>query len=214
MINSNFLQNPRAIHSSKEILTKLKVMLGVKSAKELAAIFNVKPNTISSWKKRNTLCYVKLIEVCNLYEIDLNELFLVNYQNKTIEKSYIKRPIIYIDDYLEYYLSIEGKHQKLKQIYFPKQVCFDIIIQLYATIQANKESYLVYVFCKKVDFAAVEIASNYVLLLVGKGFQTYKIVEVNQQEKVLYLQKDTEEITVVKAQEILEIFEWIKYLPC
>ncbi|WHT39881.1 CI repressor [Myroides sp. mNGS23_01] len=160
------------------------------------------------------MCYVKLIEVCNRYEIDLNELFLVNYQNKTIEKSYIKRPIIYIDDYLEYYLSIEGKHQKLKQIYFPKQVCFDIIIQLYAKIQANKESYLVYVFCKKVDFAAVKIASNYVLLLAGKGFQTYKIVEVNQQEKVLYLQKDTDEITVVKAQEILEIFEWIKYLPC
>lgn len=214
MMNSNFVQTPPAIHSSKEILTKLKVVLGVKSAKELAAIFNVKANTISSWKKRNTLCYTKLIQVCNQHDIDLNELFLVNYPNKTIEKSYIKRPIIYIDDYLEYYLSIEGKQQKLKQIYFPKQVCFDIIIQLYATIQEYKESYLVYVFCKKVDFTTVEIAKNYVLLLAGKGFQCYKLVEVNQREKVLYLQKDTEEITGVKEQEILEIFQWIKYLPC
>ncbi|WP_286443387.1 MULTISPECIES: helix-turn-helix domain-containing protein [unclassified Myroides] len=213
-MNSNYLQTSFSINSSKKILTKLKILLGVKSAKELAVIFDLKPNTISSWKKRNTLCYSKLIQVCCEHNIDLNELFFSNYTKKTIEKSYINVPIIYIDDYLEYYLSIEEKHLKLKQIYYPKPVFFDMVIQLYATIEEHKGSHLVYAFCKKVDFTTIEIGKNYVLLFVNKGFQCYKIIEVNQQKERLYLQKDTAEIVEVPMKEILEIFRWIKYLPC
>ncbi|WP_158961091.1 helix-turn-helix domain-containing protein [Myroides fluvii] len=214
MMNSQLTKSPQVINSSKEILTRLKILLGVKSAKELASIFNLKPNTISSWKKRNTLCYSKLIQVCNEYGIDLNELFFIDYPNKTIEKNYINIPIIYINDYLEYYLSIEGKYQKLKQIYYPKQVCFDIVIQLYATIQGEEKSSLVYVFCKKVDFSTVEVGQNFVFLLAKKGFISHQLVQVDQQEKVLYLKKDTGETYTVKESEIIEVFQWIKHLPC
>lgn len=213
-MNNNFLLPQGRINSSKEVLTKLKVLLGVKSAKELAAIFDLKPNTISSWKKRNTLCYTKLIEVCNQRNIDLNELFLADYPKKPIDKSYIEVPIIYIDDYLEYYLSIEGKHQNLKKIYYPKQVCFDMIIQLYGTIEGQKDPHLLYACCKKVDFSAMEIAGSYAFLLVQKGFQRYKLVKIDQTNKVLYVQKDSTEIRVIHADEIIEIFQCMKYFPC
>lgn len=46
------LQENQNISTSVEVLTKLKVLLGVKSSKKLAQIFELKPNTISSWKKK------------------------------------------------------------------------------------------------------------------------------------------------------------------
>lgn len=213
-MNNNSLPSHCRIHSSKEVLTKLKIVLGVKSAKELATIFQVKPNTISSWKKRDSLCYIKLIQVCNQYKIDLNELFLADYPYQTIEKSHHSIPIIYIEDYLEYYLSIEGKPQKLKHIYYPKPVCFEIVIQLYAVLAAYQEPRLIYACCKKVDFAAVEVGYHYAFLLVQKGFQSYTIVEVDQNKKVVYVQKETTEIKELKADDILEIFQCMTYLPC
>ncbi|WP_410880819.1 helix-turn-helix domain-containing protein [Myroides sp. DW712] len=213
-MNNNSLLPQVRINSSKEVLTKLKILLGVKSAKELAGILHLKPNTISSWKKRNTLCYTKLIEVCKQHNIDLNELFLADYSKKPIDKNYIGIPIIYIDDYLEYYLSIEGKHQKLKKIYYPKQVCFDIIIQLYGTSEEQKDSRLLYACCKKVDLSAVEVAYSYAFLLVQKGFQRYKLIKIDQEKKRLYVQKDSDEITELNTDEIIEIFQCIKYFPC
>jgi|GEM_PF-5967576 len=54
-MNHNFLPVQYKVNSSKEVLTKLKNLLGVKSTKELAVFFNLKPNTISSWKKEKHL---------------------------------------------------------------------------------------------------------------------------------------------------------------
>lgn len=57
------------------ILQKLKFALKVRTDIELSEILNVKPNTISSWKKRDTLDYSGIIAICELYEIDLNSIF-------------------------------------------------------------------------------------------------------------------------------------------
>lgn len=57
------------------ILQKLKSALKVRTDIELSELLNVKPNTISSWKKRNTLDYSSIIAICELYEINLNNIF-------------------------------------------------------------------------------------------------------------------------------------------
>lgn len=66
------------------ILQRLKSALKARTDIELSEFLNVKPNTISSWKKRNTLDYSGIIAICELYEINLNEIFY----NKTSPKSY------------------------------------------------------------------------------------------------------------------------------
>jgi hypothetical protein len=66
------------------ILQKLKFALKVRTDIELSEILNVKPNTISSWKKRDTLDYSGIIAICELYEIDLNEIFY----NKSNQNGY------------------------------------------------------------------------------------------------------------------------------
>ncbi|MGG5578386.1 helix-turn-helix domain-containing protein [Myroides sp. C15-4] len=200
--------------SSSEVLTRLKVLLGVRTAKELAEIFDLKPNTISSWKKRNTMSYAKVIEVCHHFNIDLNELFFSDYQNVSIDKSYRNIPIIYIEDYLEYYLSMYAKPKKLKQIYVPKQVSFDIVIQLYTTVLDQVSAKLVYAFCKKVQFTEINTNENYVFLLKNKGFQKYNVIEVDKKNNRVNLHKETEELSWVNAKEVVEVYHCINFLFC
>ena len=57
------------------VLQKLKKKLKINSDKQLSEFLNVKPNTISTWKKRNSLDYDIIISICELYDINLNEIF-------------------------------------------------------------------------------------------------------------------------------------------
>ncbi|WP_177734557.1 helix-turn-helix domain-containing protein [Flavobacterium inviolabile] len=66
------------IQTAKSILTRVKKVFKIKTDAQLAELLSIKPNTISSWKKRNTLDYESIIEQCNKANIDLNEIFLGN----------------------------------------------------------------------------------------------------------------------------------------
>ncbi|WP_256499777.1 helix-turn-helix domain-containing protein [Flavobacterium sp. HSC-61S13] len=56
------------------ILKRLKSLLNVKTDLQLSKILKVKPNTISSWKKRNSMQFESVIDVCEVHHIDLNDL--------------------------------------------------------------------------------------------------------------------------------------------
>lgn len=202
------------VTSSEGVLTKLKVMLGVKSAKELARIFNLKPNTISSWKKRNTMSYSKIIEVCYQNQINLNELFYSDYHQIEIDRGYTNIPIIYIDDYLEYYLNIAKNKRKLKQLYVPLQVNFDIVIQLYSNIIDHEELKLIYAFCKKTDFSQLVVEKSYVFLIKNKGFQCYKMVGFDRKENKIGILKEGTEIVWIDGKDMVECFQCMDYLLC
>lgn len=60
---------------SKQIILRLKKALNITKDSHLADALNVKPNTISTWKKRDTLDYKTIIILCNSINIDLNEIF-------------------------------------------------------------------------------------------------------------------------------------------
>ncbi|WHT39885.1 helix-turn-helix domain-containing protein [Myroides odoratus] len=213
-MKEEIIQKREGIISSTEVLTRLKILLGVRSAKELAHIFNLKPNTISSWKKRNTLCYAKVIEICNKHEIDLNELFYAAYQNIAINKSYAQVPIIYLDDYLEYYLKSHVKHKKMKQIYLPKNVSFDIVIQMYINSTERMQAELMYVFCKMVDVANLVVGEDYILLVKNKGFQKYSVIAYDVEGQRLQLCRDMNEKMWLNTKEVSECFQCMNSMPC
>lgn len=64
------------MQNATEIISRLKEMLKIRKDIQLAEFLNVRPNTISTWKKRNTLDYDALVRICDLYELDLNEVLL------------------------------------------------------------------------------------------------------------------------------------------
>jgi len=62
--------------NANDVIIRLKQLLGFKTDLELANLLEIKPNTLSSWKIRETLRYDKIIEVCKQHKIEF--LFVVN----------------------------------------------------------------------------------------------------------------------------------------
>ncbi|RNL93026.1 hypothetical protein ED312_03175 [Sinomicrobium pectinilyticum] len=57
------------------LLQRLKEHIGIRTDVELSDILGIKPNTLSTWKKRNTLDYKKVLTACYNYRLDINKLF-------------------------------------------------------------------------------------------------------------------------------------------
>ncbi len=69
------------------ILERFKSSLKIKSDTKLAEYLQIKQNTISNWKKRNSLDYALLIEKCKEERIDLNYVFIDNNLEFTEEEN-------------------------------------------------------------------------------------------------------------------------------
>lgn len=63
-------------HNAISVIVRLKKALKIKTDIELSEFLNIKPNTISTWKKRDSVDFDSIITICELYELDLNEIFL------------------------------------------------------------------------------------------------------------------------------------------
>ena len=59
-----------------KIIERLKKSLKITTDIELSEFLNIRPNTISTWKKRNSVDYDSIIAICELYELDLNVILL------------------------------------------------------------------------------------------------------------------------------------------
>jgi hypothetical protein len=62
----------RKIITKHDILDRLKSALEIGTDTELAIIIGVKQNTISGWRKRGSIDHVKIIEICEKYNISLD----------------------------------------------------------------------------------------------------------------------------------------------
>jgi signal peptidase I len=66
-----------------EILDRIKILKNIKTDTELATLFSVKPNTISNWRKRNTIPYKHIITYCEKENIDIHNVLLGKNGDKT-----------------------------------------------------------------------------------------------------------------------------------
>ncbi|RAV29667.1 LexA family transcriptional regulator [Sinomicrobium soli] len=58
-----------------EVIDRLKKRLNIRTNAALSDILNVRPNTISTWKKRNTMDFHRVFSLCKTHDIDINDLF-------------------------------------------------------------------------------------------------------------------------------------------
>lgn len=61
--------------NANNIIDRLKEELLIKTDKDLCQIIAIKPNTLSTWKKRDTLDFNKVISLCEERNLDLNYIF-------------------------------------------------------------------------------------------------------------------------------------------
>ena len=77
-----------------QIINRLKEELSIKTDKNLCQLLDIKPNTLSTWKKRETLDFNKVIALCKDKNLDLNYIFFeerdktseVNHSNTTADQ--------------------------------------------------------------------------------------------------------------------------------
>ncbi|WP_170164540.1 LexA family transcriptional regulator [Sinomicrobium pectinilyticum] len=99
------------------ILDKLKKHLQIKTNIDLANILDVKPNTISTWKKRNSMDYELIVSVCEAYGIDLNEVFYDGNTVMEVEKNnYNKNISVVTREYQYQYVHHLGEDSFINSI--------------------------------------------------------------------------------------------------
>lgn len=101
------------------ILKRLKKSLKIGTDIELSVLLNIKPNTISTWKKRNSVDYSSIIAICELYEIDLNEIFYDKKIVATNGNALQETPLVCSEVQYQYCIDKESLIDNLPKFSFP-----------------------------------------------------------------------------------------------
>ena len=72
--------------NANNIIIRLKEELHISADKEICQLLDIKPNTLSTWKKRETLDFNKVIGLCEERNLDLNYIFFDERQSSDIQK--------------------------------------------------------------------------------------------------------------------------------
>jgi transcriptional regulator with XRE-family HTH domain len=173
------------------ILKKLKKTLKIATDIELSKILNVKPNTISSWKKRNTVDYNTIISICELYEIDLNEIFINTKAKNTIDFISCKTPLVSSELQFQYCIEKESLLESLPVYHFPfikssNTMVFQVSSNnMYPLIKLNS-----YVVCEAKDLNEIKDNSLAVIISRTKGFFMNRILMNKTNNNTLILNNE------------------------
>ncbi len=159
---------------AKNIIERLKKSLKVKTDTSLSEILNIKPNTISSWKKRNTLDYSKIINKCVELNIDLN---LILNENPTNFKPETYTPIVSKDLIYQYTSGkLKDSLDILPTMKFPSLKNKEsIAFQIDKSIIDSKSNKDCFAFCEKTSL--IEINDDDIAIIISNklGFFVTKI---------------------------------------
>lgn len=173
------------------ILKRLKSLLNVKTDLQLSKILKVKPNTISSWKKRNSMQFESVIDVCEVHHIDLNDLLYgvnkLRPQYNTVEgKDKIGVRMITSDLQFQYVLEAKKILPTLYSYHFPFldncEVAFQVISEnMTPTVRVSS-----FVICQKANIANMTEGGIYVLVDDHKGIFVHRFKTVLNVDELLF----------------------------
>lgn len=193
---------------TNDIIKRLKQLLGLKTDLELANLLEIKPNTLSSWKIRETLRYDKIIEVCKQYKIDLNEVFLVHPNSVyNIDLAHRVVKMISVNNHIEYFINSEKCLATSPTCVFPTEeevnIGFQIGVEnMFPTIKLSS-----YVLAMKIDTEEMKPWHIYILVVENKGILFYRFKRKSEDEELVFVSdNDTFEGLTVKPEEIREVF--------
>ncbi|WP_060873621.1 helix-turn-helix domain-containing protein [Myroides odoratus] len=174
--------------NANDVIRRLKQLLGFKTDLELANLLEIKPNTLSSWKIRETLRYDKIIEVCKQHKIDLNELFLIH--PNTVYKGDLEDRVvkmISVDHHIEYFLNPEKCLATSPTCVFPTEEEVTIGFQLgvenmYPTLKVSS-----YLLSMPIEIKEMKPWHIYVLVVESRGILCYRFKRKMENGEYLFV---------------------------
>ncbi|MBF7093251.1 helix-turn-helix domain-containing protein [Flavobacterium sp. ALJ2] len=191
-------------------LKRLKKALQINTDIELSKLLNIKPNTISTWKKRDTLDYNAIISICNLYEIDLNKILSENPKKNEIGNIVLNNtPLIKREIQFEYCLGNEDLLNSLPKYHFPFiqskiSRAFEIVSNnMKPTINANS-----FVVCEITDIKTIEENAIVVIISKTKGLIINRVINNSPLENNFTISNDNTFFrnTTIDPEDIKEIW--------
>jgi DNA-binding Xre family transcriptional regulator len=170
------------------ILIKLKKALKITSDKQLSEFLNIKPNTISTWKKRDSVDYKIIIAICELYEIDLNEIFYDSGNHFDKNKNYLTdTPLICREIQFQYCVDSSSILDSLPKYNFPfirseSSRVFQVLSNnMFPIIDENS-----FVICEEIEREQIQENSLVVIVSKSKGLFINRI-HTSHKSKDVYL---------------------------
>lgn len=158
-------------HNAKKIISQLKKYLGVRTDIELSKLMEVSPSTISTWKKRNSLDYSLVLNLCKVHNIDLNLLFFGTKHEESFKISG-KSPLISKESLHEYIIGgfknriAELPHYCLPFTQGKEYRVFQVISNDVAPVLAEND----FAICERVEIHNLSPQDLTVIVSRKKGF--------------------------------------------
>lgn len=198
-------------HNANLILKKLKKSLKISTDIELSEILNVKPNTISTWKKRNTLDYSCVISICELYEIDLNYVFFNENSTKnsgTVTYS-CETPLVSSEVQFQYCVDKSTLMDNLPRYNLPFVKNYDATIfqvssnNMFPAVELNS-----FVICELSEVDKVQDNSIVVVISKTRGFFINRISKNSNNKDVFVFNNENSfyNSIIFKREDISEIW--------
>lgn len=193
---------------ANEVITRLKQLLGYKNDLQLAEVLEIKPNTLSTWKKRETLAYDKIIEVCKKYKIDLNDLFLTHPNsilNINLEDRRVK--MISVDHHIEYFLNPEKCYATSPSCIFPIAEEVDMAFQIGVENMAPTVKVSSYVLVKKIALQDILPWQICVFIVENRGILCYRFKHFTTEGNLLLVSDNFAfENLEIRPEDVREVF--------
>lgn len=193
---------------ANDVISRLKLLLGLKTDLELANLLEIKPNTLSSWKIRETVRYDRIIVICKKFKIDLNEVFLIHpnsVYNVDLDDRIVK--MISVDHHIEYFINPVKCLASSPSYVFPTEDEVDIAFQIgvenmFPTIKVSS-----YLLSKKIDLHEMKPWNIYVLIVENRGVLCYRFKRLTESKEWSFASDNHAfEGLILKEEEIREVF--------
>lgn len=191
-----------------KVIDRLKTLLKISTDIELSAFLNVKPNTVSTWKKRNSLDYESIISICELYELDLNKVFL---DKKSEQSASNNTPLIMREVQYQYVSSNDMSLLEILPKYnFPfltnsNSRAFQVQSNnMFPVIEENS-----FVLCDFIDVNDIVNDTLVVVISRTKGLFINKVSTIPENENVLILSNENDFYNdiILNKSEITEVWK-------
>lgn len=195
------MQEKKSLNASL-VLNKIKKALKISSDKQLSEILNIKPNTISTWKKRDTLDYRIIISICELYEIDLNEIFYDSGNHFDKNKSYLTdTPLICREIQFQYCVDSSSILENLPKYNFPfirseSSRVFQVLSNnMFPIIDENS-----FVICEEISREEIQENSLVVIVSKSRGLFINRIHRSHKSPDIYLLSNDNSFFETIKIE--------------
>ncbi len=163
------------------ILKRLKSLLGISTDVQMAELLQVKPNTLSTWKQRNSIDYKLIIEAAQSCNLDLNKVFYEEDLTDNKEPGKNFTPIITSENIQQYINNeFQEKLYNLPQYNFilgqnSRNIAFQVPTNRLAPL-IPEESFAV---CELSSLEEIKEETYYVLISKKYGFFLSRVKLIN-----------------------------------